>query len=127
MKQVLVRIGSLLMLSLFLSYYISTTSFYHTHRYYWGCITHSHFYHLFGSKGNPVNHQHTTDQFQTIAFLSHIVFACVVAAVVAFKAVVVRLVILPVRRYVSHTRLIHSPLRAPPLSLFACSDAMSRA
>lgn len=108
------------MLLLYLSYYISTTSFYHTHQYAWGCITHSHFYIPFGGNGNPVNsHQHTPAQFQAIALLSQLAFVCLFAGFVLFATTVVRYVFTSVRRYTPHTHLIHSLLRAPPV-LFYC-------
>ena len=119
MKQFVIRIGSILMLLLYLSYYISITSFYHTHQYAWGYIIHSHFYIPFEGNGNPVDsHQHTAAQFQAIALLSQLAFICLFAGFVLFAAIVVRYVFASIRRYTPHTHLIHSLLRAPPVFFY---------
>ncbi|MDR3268208.1 MAG: hypothetical protein LBT83_03985, partial [Tannerella sp.] len=60
MKRTLIKTGKWMLVVLFLSYYVSATSFYHTHYYSWGTVTHSHFYFPFGD--NPVQHNHTQNQ-----------------------------------------------------------------
>jgi hypothetical protein len=112
MKQALIKIGKWMLVVLFLSYYISATSFYHTHYYSWGTVTHSHFFFPFGD--NPAQqHTHTQAQCQTIHFLSNIILACLTIAVI-YKITQIRRVFIPVRPNQSYVHLIASPLRAPP-------------
>jgi hypothetical protein len=96
---------------LFLSYYVSATSFYHTHYYSWGTVTHSHFYFPFGD--NPMQHNHTQNQCLTIHLLSHFVLMFFIAATF-FKTGLIRRVYCRIYRCESHRHLISSPLRAPP-------------
>lgn len=118
MKRILSQIGSTWMLLLFFSYYISTTSFYHTHHYTWGCVTHSHFYFLVDTGGQSVpSHQHTSAQIYTIAFLSYIIFTLFTAFPMLKKLETVRRIYSPVRRYYAFPHYIYLPLRAPPLSI----------
>jgi hypothetical protein len=97
---------------LFLSYYISATCFYHTHYYSWGTVTHSHFFFPFGD--NALQHNHTQSQCQTIQLLSHIVLVFFTFAVL-HKITQIRRVFIPNHSYKSHTHLIATPLRAPPV------------
>jgi hypothetical protein len=93
------------MLLLFFSYYISTTSFYHTHRYSWGYVTHSHFYLLINTGDQPApSHQHTLAQIYTIAFP------------MLKKLEIIRRIYSLVRKYRAFPRYIYLSSRAPPLS-----------
>jgi hypothetical protein len=105
------------MLLLFFSYYISTTSFYHTHRYSWGYVTHSHFYLLINTGNQPTpSHQHTVAQIYTIAFLSYIAFTLLIAFPILKKLEIIRRIYSLVRKYRAFPRYIYLPSRAPPLS-----------
>ncbi|MDR3261764.1 MAG: hypothetical protein LBT78_08005 [Tannerella sp.] len=97
---------------LFLSYYMSATSFYHTHYYSWGIVTHSHFYFPLGD--NPAQHHHTQSQCQTIQLLSQIILTGFIAAVF-LKIAQIKRIYIPVRHYKFHLLLIALPLRAPPV------------
>ena len=77
MKQGLVKIAKWLMVVLFMSYYFSTTLFYHTHHFQWGTVTHSHPYIPF--EGGMPSHSHTAEQCATIGLLSAIVLWIAVA------------------------------------------------
>ena len=116
MKRTLVNTGKWMLVILFLSYYISTTMFYHSHHFYWGMVTHSHPYFPFDK--NPANHTHTPLQCQEIDFLSNIVLTCFIIAAFVFKSTLIERIYIPVRRYKSYSRQIFSPLRAPPV--FIC-------
>jgi len=108
------KTGSWLLMWLFISYYVSSTSFIHTHHFAWGTVTHSHPYNPFGDA--PVNHNHTQGQCITIAFLTHLVLIGSTAAAVVLATVLLREIELPVRRYRSCLHIRFAPLRAPPLS-----------
>ena len=101
---------------LFLSYYISTSMFYHTHYFYWGTVTHSHPYFPFDK--NSANHTHTPFQCQTIGVLSNLLLVFFVAAAFVCKTVVVRKIYSRVHTYKSRFQPLFSPLRAPPV--FIC-------
>jgi hypothetical protein len=112
MRQTIVKTGKWMLVVLFLGYYLSATSFYHTHYFSWGTVTHSHMFFPFGD--NPTaNHSHTPRQCVTIQLLSQIILTFLTVAVLFKVAQVCRIYIF-VRRYVSHIRLIALPLRAPP-------------
>jgi hypothetical protein len=111
MKQALIKTGKWMLVVLFLSYYLSATSFYHTHYYSWGTVTHSHFCFPFGD--NTQQHNHTQAQCQTIQFLSSIVLACLAIAAI-YKLTQIQQIFIPVRPHQSYVHLIASPLRAPP-------------
>ncbi|MDR2774822.1 MAG: hypothetical protein LBC19_08785 [Tannerella sp.] len=113
MRQTMVKTGKWMLVVLFLIYYLSSTSFYHTHYFSWGTVTHSHIFFPFGD--NPAaNHNHTPRQCVTIQLLSHILLTFLTVAVLFMVAQVCRIYI-PVRRYISHIHLITLPLRAPPV------------
>jgi hypothetical protein len=116
MKQTWVKAGKWALVVLFASYYVSTTSFYHTHYFSWGTVTHSHLYFPFG-ENTPNHHTHTQNQCQLIACLSNIVLVCLTAAFLTFWTRPVRRIFTPVRCHKSCTRLISPPLRAPPAFL----------
>ena len=103
-----------MMMVLFMGYYISTTCFYHTHYFSWGQITHSHPYLPF-DKG-PLKHTHTQDACQTIDHLSNVLIVLFAAAILLFKAKLVRSVCSPVYRFISYFKYTGSPLRGPPYS-----------
>lgn len=104
------KTGKWMLVVLFLSYYLSATSFYHTHYFSWGTVTHSHMFFPFGD--NPT-HNHTPRQCVTIQLLAHIILTILIVAVL-FKVAQVCRIYIPVRPCVSHIRLISLPLRAPP-------------
>jgi hypothetical protein len=112
MKQWFVKSCKWLLVVLFISYYVSTTSFYHTHDFSWGTVVHSHFHFPFGDQ--PVQHSHSQTQCLTIFFLSYIVLTVFVTF--AFRCAI-RIIRIYNRtyRYTCHLHLLFSPLRAPPL------------
>lgn len=112
MKQILVKTGKWMLIVLFLSYYLSATSFYHAHYYSWGVVSHSHFTFPFGD--NPAQHNHSQIQCQTIQFLSYIALAFLITAFI-FKLMKIRRTEIFVRKYKTHFYHITSPLRAPPI------------
>ena len=63
MKQGLVKIAKWLMVVLFMSYYFSTTLFYHTHHFQWGTVTHSHPYIPFEGFAFPYGRTVRDDRF----------------------------------------------------------------
>ena len=87
MKQGLVKIAKWLMVVLFMSYYFSTTLFYHTHHFQWGTVTHSHPYIPF--EGGMPSHSHTAEQCATIGLLSAIVLWIAVAPALLFARTIV--------------------------------------
>ncbi|MDR1331913.1 MAG: hypothetical protein LBK07_07390 [Tannerella sp.] len=109
------KTGMWLLMALFISYHVAVTSFYHTHYFAWGTVTHSHPY--FPSSGNPLNHTHTPGQCLHIALLSLLVPAGLSIALVMAFPLAVSKIYLPVRRYRSHTRTLALHLRAPPATL----------
>ena len=116
MKKSLIKTGKWMIIILFIGYYVSITSFYHTHYFWWGTVTHSHPY--LPSDGDTQNHSHTPIQCQAISFLSFLLLTFSVASVVIFKAVVVKKIYVRVHSYKSLFQPIFSPLRAPPV--FIC-------
>ena len=101
---------------LFLSYYISTVAFYHTHYFNWGTVTHSHPYFPFDK--DSANHTHTPIECQTISLLSNLVLAVAVAAVFFSRPIIIQKIYVWVRSFVSHSQLRYFHLRAPPV--FIC-------
>ena len=61
------KIVSLFLLALFVSYYVSTNFFIHTHSYDYGTITHSHPY-------TSGTHTHSSSAFQLINNLTNLLF-----------------------------------------------------
>ena len=116
MRQKLINTGKWMMLILFLGYYISVTSFYHTHYFSWGTVTHSHPY--FPSKSDTSNHSHTPVQCQTISVLSFLILTFTIAAGFICKTVIVTRIYTRVRSIKSLYQSVFSPLRAPPV--FIC-------
>ena len=102
MKQGLVKIAKWLMVVLFMSYYFSTTLFYHTHHF----------------EGGMPSHSHTAEQCATIGLLSAIVLWIAVAPALLFARTIVTPIYVFFSRYVSHLRLPGILLRAPPV--FIC-------
>lgn len=108
------------LLILFLGYYISISSFTHTHIVNGIAIVHSHPYNPF-SKDKPVNHQHSTNQLVVIYFLSHFLTT---VSFLAFSIVLYRTVI---RKYILIQKdekffdvffISSNGLRAPPLKIY---------
>ena len=107
------RVWSVFLLARFISYTANTTLFVHAHLVNGRLITHSHFYR--GLPDNP-GHEHSSAQYQTIAFLSHllmsgvstIIFACLLVGKKIFR----RCSILDFKK---NTGRFAYSLRAPPL------------
>ena len=114
MKRLLKKTGKWIIMVLFMSYYISTTCFYHTHYFSWGQVTHSHPYMPF-DKG-AVKHTHTQEACQTIDHLSNILIVLFAAVILLFKERLVRSVYSPVYRFISYFKYGNSLLRGPPYS-----------
>ncbi|MDR2473497.1 MAG: hypothetical protein LBD53_08075 [Tannerella sp.] len=112
LKKICTNTARWLMITLFLCYYISTTSFPHTHHFAWGTVSHSHLYFPFGD--SPINHTHTQTQCNIIALMSKFVATAAVAAIVMAVAMTVRIIYTAVYSYISHRACIFLPLRAPP-------------
>ena len=118
MKRFLISAGKWLVMVLFMSYYISTTCFYHTHNFSWGQITHSHPY--FPLDKGQIKHIHTQEACQTIDHLSNILIVLFAATILLFKANVTRSVYTPIYCFISYFKYIGSPFRGPPcLSLIS--------
>ena len=116
MRQTLIKACKWMIIILFIGYYVSITSFYHTHYFAWGTITHSHPY--LPSENDTPNHSHTPIQCQAINFLSFLLLTFSIASVVIFKSVVVKKIYVKTHNYKSLFQPIFSPLRAPPV--FIC-------
>ena len=116
MSRELAKTGRWMLVILFLSYYISTTMFYHTHHFYWGTVTHSHPYFPFDK--NSTNHTHTPAQCLTINILSALLLTFFVASAIICRTDVVKKIIIRVHSYKSLFQVVFSPLRAPPV--FIC-------
>ena len=116
MKQALINAGRWMIVMLFLGYYISVTSFYHTHYFSWGTVTHSHPYLPSGSETS--NHSHTPIQCQTINLLSYLLLTLTVAAAFLYKTATISKIYIRVYNYKSLFKPLFSPLRAPPV--FIC-------
>ena len=116
MRKTLINAGKWMIIILFIGYYISITSFYHTHYFWWGTVTHSHPY--WPSEGDIPIHSHTATQCQTINILSLLLFTFSVASVLICKTVVIKRIFIREFNYKSLFQPIFSPLRAPPV--FIC-------
>jgi len=106
-KQRLLNISKILLIALFVSYYGSTTLFFHIHKTPYGIICHSHPF-----KGA---HSHSQAQFETIYLLSIIVFTVHPAFLLSFIKLLYH--IFHSRKSLSHVHLRNqtaNPLRAPP-------------
>ncbi|MDR2468991.1 MAG: hypothetical protein LBD27_00710 [Tannerella sp.] len=75
-KEIIRRIVSVFLLTLFVSYVANTAFFVHTHMVDGQLVTHSHPYR--GTPDNP-GHGHSTAQFQTIAQLSYVLLSAVLS------------------------------------------------
>ncbi len=107
------------LLILFLGYYVSILSFTHTHILNGVAIVHSHPYNPF-SKDKPVNHQHSSNGFVLIHFLSHFLTTDLF---LAFSFGIVKAIL---RKYIlikndeNFSKLVFlcsNGLRAPPLNI----------
>lgn len=107
------------LLILFLGYYVSISSFTHTHIVNGVTIVHSHPYNPF-SKDKPVNHQHSANEFVLIHFLSHFL------TTVSFLAFSIEVYKAVLRKYILQKNddnfsnlvfLCSNGLRAPPLNI----------
>ncbi|MGQ9846149.1 MAG: hypothetical protein ACUVQP_01425 [Bacteroidales bacterium] len=107
------------LLILFLGYFVSISSFTHTHIINGIAIVHSHPYNPF-SKNKPVDHQHSANEFVLIHFLSHFF------TTVSFLAFSLVLYITILRKYIFKKNdenfsnlffLCSNGLRAPPLNI----------
>ena len=112
MSQMTVKFVKKLLVALFMSYYISSTAFYHTHNFYWGSVTHSHPYMPLDK--NSENHTHTPLQCQAIHLLTNIVLTCLVVSIFVFKSTLISRIYFPVCRYKFYYSQVFSSLRAPP-------------
>jgi hypothetical protein len=112
LKELFRTIAKWMLITLFVSYYMSATLFSHTHYFAWGTVTHSHPYNPFSDK--PLNHSHTPGQCLIIALLTHIVAVCTATAYVVFATVLMQRIVLPTRRLRHCSQQRFSPLRAPP-------------
>ena len=116
MKHTLVNIGKWMLVILFLSYYISTTMFYHTHDFNWGTVTHSHPY--LPSNSEAPSHTHTPVQCQTISFLSYLLLTLSFVAAFFCNIGIVKKIYIRIYSCKSLFQPVFSPLRAPPV--FIC-------
>ena len=107
------------LLILFLGYYISISSFTHTHILNGVAVVHSHPYNPF-SKDKPANHQHSSNGFVIIHFLSHFLTT---VSFLAFSMGIYKTVL---RKYILKKDDENFPnlfficsngLRAPPLNI----------
>jgi hypothetical protein len=110
------KIYALMMAAVFFCYYVSVTSFSHTHHYASGDVTHSHPY-LPGGE-NPDTHHHSQAQSLTIAWLSALALIFIAFAVFR-KITIAKRIYFPERKVSVCTHLISLQLRAPPLRLKA--------
>jgi len=110
------KTGAILMAAVFFCYYISVTTFTHTHHYSSGDITHSHPY-LPGEE-NPETHHHSQTQSLTIAWLSALALTFIALAVF-HKITITKKLYFPERTVSFCPHLISLQLRAPPLRLKA--------
>jgi len=107
------------LLILFLVYYVSISSFTHTHIVNGFAIVHSHPHNPF-SKDKPVNHQHSANGFVLIHFLSNFL------TTIAFFAFSIGVLKAILRKYILQKNednlstfffISSNGLRAPPLSI----------
>jgi len=112
MKGFTKRTGAGLLMWLFISYYVSTTAFVHTHYFAWGTVTHSHPYNPFGD--SPLKHNHTQAECFNIASLSHFGATVVATVTLCFVAAFIMVVVTPVLAEVHKRCGLFIALRAPP-------------
>jgi hypothetical protein len=107
------------LLVLFLGYYVSISSFTHTHIVNGVAIVHSHPYNPF-SGNKPFNHQHSTNEFFLIHFLSHFITTVSFFAfsIEVYKAVLRNYILQKNDDNFSNLYFFYSNgLRAPPLNI----------
>lgn len=106
---------SLLLAFLFAAYYGSTTLFNHTHFINGFAISHSHPFNPFADK--PKGHEHTSEEFKLIQFLSNILINSV-ALTLAYKIILPLIAFCPFIKSTSPS-FVNKPvtifLRAPPI------------
>jgi len=107
------------LLILFLGYYVSITSFTHTHIVNRVAIVHSHPYNPF-SKNKPINHQHSENEFILIYFLSHFLttVSFLAFSIEVYKTVLQKFILQKNNENLSNLIFLCSNgLRAPPLNI----------
>ena len=107
------------LLLLFLGYYVSTTLFTHTHIVNGAVIVHSHPYIPFSGE-KPANHQHSTNGFVLIHFLSHfaITFVALFILLNAIHSFIHQIIIIRnTGNYKVFNGFYTFLLRAPPLNI----------
>jgi hypothetical protein len=106
---------SLLLAFLFAAYYGSTTLFNHTHFINGVAISHSHPFNPFSEK-LPTGHEHTSEEFKLIQFLSNVLISSLILAI-SFKIILPLIEFMPGINSIS-SGFVHEPaiffLRAPP-------------
>ena len=119
MKHWFNKIMRYFLLILFLGYYVSISSFTHTHIVNGVAIIHSPPYNPF-SKDKPVNHQHSANGFILIHFLSHFLTTVLFLAfsIGILKVVFKKCILTPNDENLFNRICICSNgLRAPPLNI----------
>ncbi|MFH2143550.1 MAG: hypothetical protein ABIJ97_14080 [Bacteroidota bacterium] len=119
MKDWIKKIMIHFLLILFLGYLGSITLFTHRHILNGVTFVHSHPY-SHGTEKNPVNHQHTTNGFILIHFLSHFLTTAtfLVFSFEVFKAVFKKYIFQKNEDNSSNLAFLYSNgLRAPPLNI----------
>gem|GEM_PF-891731 len=114
MKRLVINTGKWLIMVLFMSYYISTTCFYHTHYFSWGQITHSH--PSFPFDKGAANHTHTQDACETIEHLSNILIVLAAAITLSLSTRLIQSGCSKVYRFISYFKNTGPLLRGPPYS-----------
>ena len=104
---------------LFIAYYVSNTSFYHSHIVNGVSIIHSHFYRYHsGEKAEPVTHSHSDNEFVILKIITQFVTAALTGFVVfrLFLMVLAHYQI-PLKQIIlSSFRQSGFSLRAPPFA-----------
>lgn len=99
-----------LLLALYICYYSESNFFFHTHKFDWGTVTHSHAHIPYGT------HSHTQAQCLTIASITNLFITLTAAFVLTVFFKVIRILyvadISPVAKYIH----FYCPLRGPPVS-----------
>lgn len=108
MKNRVKNILSILVVSLFVSYYASVTMFVHTHFFEWGTITHSH--------PASTGHSHSTDSYLLIDSLSTFVAVFSAAAAVITVGYTLFRVLTTEVTYTFFAKVRLYSLRAPPVA-----------
>lgn len=109
MRDRLLCMSRVLLAALFMSYYAGATLFTHTHSFEGGSVTHSHPYVPSG------NHTHSAASIHLINTLTLAGALLGVAVTLATVAVADVTYVVRALRRVIHTKLLHCPLRAPPV------------